>query len=118
MKKYLFVLSQAPHSGHNVQETLDVILTTAAFDQPVALLLLDDGVFQLKKGQNPELLGLKDTLSVFKALEIYDVDDIYIEVESLHERGLKPADMALAVRELYRKDVSGFMKQYDVIYSA
>lgn len=118
MKKFLFVLAQAPHSGHAVQETLDVILLTAAFDQAVSLLLLDDGVFQIKSGQKPHSIGYKDTLSVFKALEIYDIHDIYVEVESLQERGLKPGDLALATTELYRKDVANLMKRYDVIYSA
>jgi tRNA 2-thiouridine synthesizing protein C len=115
MKRFLFVLRKPAHSGAYVQEMLDIILTTAAFDQKVSILLLDDGVFQLKKGQHPEIVGMKDTAAIFNALEIYDVNDIYTEVESLHERGLKPCDLCLSVQEFYRKDIAGFMKQYDVI---
>jgi tRNA 2-thiouridine synthesizing protein C len=115
MKKYLFVLRKPPHSGAYVQEMLDIILTTAAFDQKLGVLLLDDGVFQLKQGQHPESLGMKDTSAVFKALEIYDVHDVYAEVESLQERGLKPVDLCLPVREFYRKDIAGLMKQYDAV---
>ncbi len=81
MKKFIFVLRQPPHNGVQVQEMLDIILTTAAFDQPVSILLLDDGVFQLKNGQNPKCAGLKDTAAIFHALEIYDVNDVYAEVE-------------------------------------
>lgn len=117
MKKYLFVMSQSPHSGSEVQETLDIILTTAAFDQQVGLLFLDDGVFQLKDQQNPERLGLKDTASIFKALEIYEVHSLYIEVESLQYRGLKPGDLFLPVQEFYRKDINALMQQYDVVLS-
>lgn len=117
MKKYLFVLRRPPHSGTYVQEMLDIILTTAAFDQKLGLLLLDDGVFQLKQGQNPESQGMKDTAAIFKALEIYDVNDVYTEVESLQERGLKPADLCLPVREYYRKDIAGLMRQYDVVFA-
>ena len=105
------------HNGVWIQETLDIILTMAAFDQSVSLLLLDDGVFQLKKGQQPESFGMKDTASIFKALEIYEVKAIYTEVESLQERGLKPGDLCLPVREFYRKDIAGLMKQFDVIYA-
>ena len=54
MKSYLFVLQKPAHSGAYAQEMLDIILTTAAFDQAVSILLLDDGVFQLKKGEHPE----------------------------------------------------------------
>jgi len=118
MKKYLFVLRKGAHNGVLAQETLDIILTLAAFDQSVSLLLLDDGVFQLKKGQRPERFGIKDTASIFQALEIYEVTSLYTEVESLQERGLKPGDLSLPVRECYRKDIAALMKQFDVIYSA
>ncbi len=107
----------APHNGIKLQEKLDVILTSAAFDQAVSLIFLDDGVFQLKKGQNPEKQGLKDTAAIFNALEIYDVNQLYIEVESLQERGIKPADLSLPATEIYRRDVNSLMKQHDVILS-
>jgi tRNA 2-thiouridine synthesizing protein C len=117
MKTYLFILRKPAHNGAYVQEMLDIILTTAAFDQKVSILLLDDGVFQLKNGQHPENAGMKDTAAIFKALEIYDVNDIYAEVESLQEHGLKPGDLCLPVREIYRKEIAGLMKQFDVVFS-
>lgn len=117
MKKFLFIMRTSPHSGIQLQEKLDLILTAAAFDQNVALLFLDDGIFQLKKGQHAEKQGLKDTASIFNALEIYDVNELYTEVESLQERGLKPADLSLPVKELYRKNVNDLMQHYDVIIS-
>lgn len=109
-------MRNAPHHGIQLQEKLDIVLTAAAFDQKVALLFLDDGVFQLKKSQQPESQGLKDTSSIFNALEIYDVNDLYTEVESLQERGLKPGDLSLPVQEFYRKDVGELMKQFDVVF--
>jgi len=117
MKKFLFVLRKPAHSGALLQEMLDIILTTAAFDQPVSILLLDDGVFQLKKNQYPENLGMKDTAAIFKALELYDVNDLYIETESLQERGLKQSDLCLPARTLCRKDIAGLMKQFDVVFA-
>jgi tRNA 2-thiouridine synthesizing protein C len=117
MKSYLFVLRKPAHSGAYVQEMLDTILTTAAFDQKVSILLLDDGVFQLKIGQHPEKIGMKDTAAIFNALEIYDVNNIYTEVESMQERGLKPGDLCLPVQEFYRKDIAGLMKRFDVVFA-
>lgn len=109
-------MRRAPHSGVWVQETLDTVLTMAAFDQQVSLLFLDDGVFQIKKNQHPEAFGLKDTAAIFSALEIYDVKDIYAEVESMQERGLKPADLSLPVAECYRKNIRSFWRRFDVIF--
>lgn len=118
MRNFLFVLNQPPHDGLSVQETLDVILTVAAFDQQVSLLLLDDGIFQIKKSQNPEQVALKDTSAVFKALEIYDVHNIYLEVESVQERGLKPSDLCLPVKEVYRNNIGSLMKQFQIVYGS
>lgn len=108
-------MDNPPHNGIELQEKLDVILTTAAFDQKVALLFLDDGVFQLKKGQQAEKTGLKDTLSIFNALELYEVNDLFIEKESLQERGLDLADFSLPLEACCRKDVNVLMKGFDVI---
>lgn len=96
---------------------LDIILTTAAFDQPVSLLLLDDGVFQIKKNQHPDFLGMKDTAAIFKALELYDVNNIFVEIESLAERGLKAMDLCIPTESLNRKDTSHFMERFDVVFS-
>ncbi len=115
-KKFLFIMRNAPHSGIQLQERLDIVLTTAAFDQQVALLFLDQGVFQLKKSQQVEKQGLKNTQAIFNALEIYDVHDLYVEIESLQERALKPGDLSLPVKELYRKDINPLMQSYDVIF--
>jgi sulfur relay (sulfurtransferase) DsrF/TusC family protein len=49
--KFLFVMQTPAYSGTKVQEVLDVVLITAAFDQKVSLLLLDDAVFHLKNKQ-------------------------------------------------------------------
>lgn len=106
-----------PHNGIRLQETLDLILTSAAFDQHVAVLFLDDGVFQLMKGQQPEKQALKDTASIFNALEIYDINELYTEVESLQERGLKPGDLSLPIQEFYRKDINSLMQQYNTLIS-
>lgn len=116
MKRFLFVLTKPPHSGAYVQELLDLILTTAAFDQEVALLLLDDGVFQLKKHQQP-VNGGKDTAAVFKALELYDVSTLYVERESLVERGLAVDDLLLPVNICERKDVALLMRRFDRVFS-
>lgn len=115
MKKYLFVMRRMPNRGNHVQEALDMILTAAAFDQKVSLLFADDGVLQLKRGQLPETMGLKDSPAIFKALEIYDVHDLYAESESLVARGLAAEDLILPVRVIARQDVASLLQAHDVL---
>ena len=50
-KKFMFVNRTAPYGTVYALESLEVVLISAAFDQDVSLVFIDDGVFQLKKGQ-------------------------------------------------------------------
>jgi tRNA 2-thiouridine synthesizing protein C len=115
MKSFLFVLRKPPHSGAYVQEMLDMILTAAAFDQSVNLLLLDDAVFALKNRQTPQSESLKDTAAIFNALEIYEVNELYVEMESLQERGLRIQNLSLPVKTCFRSETNRLMQRYDVI---
>lgn len=114
MKSFLFIISKSA-GGVPVQEALDQIMSAAAFDQAVSLLFIDDGVFQIKKNQRPDELGLKATTAIFEALEIYDVNAFYAETESLELRGLSAQDLCLPVKLLARNQISAFIKQHERI---
>lgn len=115
MKNYLFVMRHLPHVDSRLQETLDQLLTTAAFDQAVSLLFIDDGILQLPSGQNPAHSARKDTAAVFKALEIYDVHRLFAERESLLERGVRAEDLMLPVQLVTRAEVADLFKSSDVV---
>jgi tRNA 2-thiouridine synthesizing protein C len=72
---------------------LEVVLIGAAFEQDVALAFVDDGVFQLTKGQDTTGIGVKNFSPTYKALGDYDVNKIYVEKESLEARGLTVDDL-------------------------
>lgn len=117
-KNFLFILRHPPHDGIVAQETLDQMLTVAAFDQPTRLLFLDDGVFQLKSGQRPDGLGLKHISPMFEALAVFDVEGLWVEAESLHERALTPAGLSMPVHLIARAQVPAFLATADVLVSA
>jgi tRNA 2-thiouridine synthesizing protein C len=114
-KRFLFILRRPPQSGGRLRETLDMVLTTAAFEQPVALLFLDDGVYQLKRGQRPEAAGLPAVAPLFEALELYDVRAVLVERESLEERGLTEADLVIPVEPVGRAEVAALIAGQDIV---
>jgi len=93
VKKFLYVNRKAPYGTIYALESLEVVLIGAAFDQDVSLAFLDDGVFQLTKSQNTETIGVKNFSPTFRALGDYDVTKLYVEQESLAERGLSENDL-------------------------
>ncbi|MEO1918266.1 MAG: sulfurtransferase complex subunit TusC [Paracoccaceae bacterium] len=93
VKKFLYVNRKAPYGTIYAQESLEVVLIGAAFDQDVSLAFLDDGVFQLTKGQDTKEIGLKNFSATYRALGDYEVTKLYVEKESLEERGLSLDDL-------------------------
>lgn len=113
-KHFLFLMRHAPYGGLWAQETIDMLLTTAAFDQKIRVLFLDDGVFQLLSGQQPGT-GRKAVGTLLGALSLYDVDDIWVERESLQERGLSPEQLLLPAAVVARREVAALLNQADVL---
>ncbi len=93
VKKFLYVNRRAPYGTIYALESLEVVLIGAAFEQDVSLAFLDDGVFQLTKSQDTKGIGVKNFSPTFRALGDYDVTRLFVERESLEERGLTEDDL-------------------------
>ena len=98
-KKFMYINRKAPYGTIYALESLEVVLIGAAFDQDVSLAFIGDGVYQLTKGQNTEAIGQKNFSPTYSALGDYDVNKIYVEKESLEERGLTLDDLQHLVWE-------------------
>ncbi len=93
VKKFMYVNRRAPYGTVYALEGLEVILIGAAFDQYVSVAFIDDGVFQLKTGQDTGDSDMKNFSPTYRALGDYDVTKLYVEEESLQERGLTRDDL-------------------------
>ena len=99
VKKFMYINRKAPYGTVYALESLEVVLIGAAFDQDVGLAFIGDGVYQLTKGQNTEAIGQKNFSPTYGALGDFDVSKIYVEKESLEERGLTLDDLQHLVWE-------------------
>jgi tRNA 2-thiouridine synthesizing protein C len=98
-KKFMYINRKAPYGTIYAWESLEVVLIGAAFEQDVSLAFMDDGVFQLTKGQDTTGIGMKNFSPTYAALGDYEVTKIYVEKESLEERGLTLEDLQHLVWE-------------------
>lgn len=131
VKKFLYVNRKAPYGTIFAQEALEVVLIGAAFDQDVSMAFLDDGVYQLTKGQDTKEMGLKNFSPTFRALGDYEVTKLYVEKESLEERGLTLDDLQdiqyededddwaekPSIRLVSRAELAAVMADQDVVLS-
>ena len=98
-KKFMFVNRKAPYGTIYALESLEVVLISAAFEQEVSLVFMDDGVYELTKGQKTDGIGMKNFSPTYTALGDYEIKNIYVEKESLEERGLTLDDLQHLVWE-------------------
>lgn len=117
MKKFMFVNRRAPYGTVYALESLEVVLITATFDQDVSLVFLDDGVYELAKGQDTQGIGIKNHSKTYRALDGYDVEKLYVERESLAARGLSEADLIVDVELLSSAEMAALMAEQDVVLS-
>lgn len=130
-KKFMYVNRKAPYGTVYALESLEVVLIAAAFEQEVSLAFIDDGVYQIAKGQNTDGIGMKNFSSTYNALGDYEINKLYVEKESLEERGLTADDLMPimwedededwaekpSVRIVTRAEMADILAEQEVTYS-
>ncbi|MDH3608752.1 MAG: sulfurtransferase complex subunit TusC [Gammaproteobacteria bacterium] len=131
VKKFCYMNRKAPYGTIYALESLEVVLIAAAFDQDISLVFADDGVYQLTKNQDTDGIGMKNFSKTYSALGDYDIKKIYVEKESLEERGLTTDDLQALKYEdedddwaekdslfvVGRDELSKIINEQDVVFS-
>ena len=115
--KYLYLLRQAPYQNSLSREALDMVLATAAFDQQVQLLFMHDGVYQLQKNQQAELLQQKNIEKTLHAFALYDIDEIYYAKACRDKRGLQSTQLFENATALSCEDCQALINNADKVMS-
>jgi tRNA 2-thiouridine synthesizing protein C len=115
-KSLLLISRQAPWSGPGAREALDIVLAGGAFDLPIGLLFLDDGVLQLTSSQNAKAVQQKDLSANLQALPMFGVEQLFVCADSAAERGVATDALALAdMKVLTAADIVTLIDRYDQV---
>jgi tRNA 2-thiouridine synthesizing protein C len=117
IKKFMFVNRKAPYGTIYALESLEVVLISAAFDQDVSLVFMDDGIYQIVKGQHTKAIDVKNFSPTYRALEGYDIEKLYVDKDSLEQRGLTEDDLLVDVQVLDAAGMAKLMAEQDVVLS-
>lgn len=116
-KSLLLICQSSPWSGVTARESLDIALAGGAFDLPVSMLWLGDGVWQLQAGQQPDLLEQKNLQAQLAALPLFGIEKLYVCASSLTRRGLDSTQLALAVEPLQQEQIGALLRQQQQVLS-
>ncbi|RXK87817.1 sulfurtransferase complex subunit TusC [Chlorobaculum sp. 24CR] len=115
IKKIMHVMRRAPHGSIYTYEGLEMILIMAAYEQDLSVAFIGDGVYALKKDQDTAGIGIKGFSKTFMALDGYDVEKLYVDKQSLEERGLTEDDLVVDVEVMDASEIGRLMNEQDVV---
>ncbi len=113
--RYAIINTSAPFDRLKGKESLDAALILASYEMDVSLFFIGNGVYQTQANQQAESIAHKDYLATFKALEFYDIEDIYLCQDSLTERGLATDSVFDDAQYLSAEQIKALLPQFDVV---
>ncbi|MHC9510845.1 sulfurtransferase complex subunit TusC [Kangiella sp. M94] len=87
-KSICIVFNKAPYGSQAGRELLDIALMAAAFDMPITAVFVKHGIYQLLKGQEPDILNIKNHSATFKALPLYGIEEVLVEQAAMQQFAL------------------------------
>lgn len=113
----LFIFRHAPYGSSLAREGLEAALAAGVYDQNIALLFLNDGLFQLTQGQEPATDTSKNHGRSLSALPLYGVEDTYVTDYDLSRRALSISDLLLPAKIVTADEVRTLLCSYDHLVS-
>lgn len=118
MKNILAICTHPPYGSSLAREGLDAILAAGVYEQNLSVLFTDDGVFQLLADQHSDTIQQKNISQALAALPLFGIEELYVETESLGERGLSPDMLTLTnINFIARADIADLIAQQHQVFS-
>ena len=109
----LIVFRNPPYSDSLARAGLDLALAAAAFEQPLSVLFMGEGVLQLLSDQDTSDLGVRNLGKTLASLPLYGVETLHVDARSLATFGMTTACLPDNCEVLDSKAVNALMQQHD-----
>ncbi len=106
-----------PHGSAQGRESLDLTLAMSAFNESLSLFFMGDGVYQLLDGHTPDESLQKHFQPLFKMLELYDVENIYVCEQSLLQRSIKQEQLLIDITLVNNEQLQSKLALQDQLLS-
>ncbi len=94
-KKVMITVRKAPHGSIYVHEAIEVMFIVASYGMNLSVVFMDDGVMALKQGQDTKELGIKGFMASIGALVDFEVENVYVDKQSMLDRNLSEDDLVV-----------------------
>lgn len=116
VKNILILHTTSSFNTLSGKEALDLSLIFGAYEQHVSVVFIDQGVFQTIAHQDPESIEQKDYLSTIKALDIYDIEQVFVSQHSLQKYGFQHSELLPDIEPINAESLHTLKQQADHVY--
>ena len=116
-KTVSIISRQAPYGSNRAQQSLDIALAAAVFEQTVNYIFMGDGVYQLLGNQNATSIQSKTLVNALKTLDLYGIESIFVDSQSLRERNLIPKDLSLKASIVSRDEIAIIVRASNSVFN-
>lgn len=114
MKHVLFLVRTAPYGSAAIPESIRSCLGFATMPFRISYLLMDDAVWALAPGQQPESIGGAHVLKLVEQLADLDVS-LLVEGQALSDRGLSVDASGAEYGCLSSEEIADLIASADVV---
>ncbi|QCI26552.1 sulfurtransferase complex subunit TusC [Buchnera aphidicola (Stegophylla sp.)] len=116
MNNIAVVFSHSPYGNSLGREGLDFVLSASCFTENISIFFIGDGIFQIFKNQDAQIILLKNHTFSFNILSLCGIKYFYICYNSLIQRGFKKnIDFILKVNILSSVEIRKKIDDFDCI---
>ena len=101
----LVVIRHSPYGSSLARASLDTALAAAAFDVPVTLLFIGDGVLQLVPEQDSQAVGAKNIGRLLSSMPMYDIETVYADTRAAQRYGLDLSKSPIAAEPVNDEEI-------------
>jgi tRNA 2-thiouridine synthesizing protein C len=112
-----FISRSAPYGNNRANLCLDMALACAVFEQDVNYVFLDDGIYQLLKGQDGAAIQNKTLGNALETLALYGIENVYVDQQSLKVRGIDAAELLPTMQLIENDAVSKLIENSDTVFN-
>lgn len=114
-KKLLIIFKHSPYESHQSQDGLDVLLLASGFAFELSVLFLGEAVLQLLTDQKSDKIFRKNFNKMLSALSLFDIENIYVEQQTINNYRLTSEDLMLDTLLADTKKINSLIHSNDFI---
>ena len=116
-QRIAFITRAAPYGQNRANLCLDMALACAVFEQDVSYIFMDDGVYQLIKGQDGAAVEAKTLGNALETLALYGIEQVCVDRQSLTERGISVADLLPGLTLITEAQITDLIEDADTVFN-